>query len=486
MPDQLTPYEGTAPYVFVSFEDSELAEPIIRRLLKMGFRARFPLIVGDKVLFDKDWVKAQIEGCAVFLLLCDRQFYCASPIQWEIETATMAKKTIVRVDLEAIEDQQIPLDTRIRLAKRPHLKKYEMGEEVFYEALLTDRVLYPCHEDDTVFLFPPDDIVPRPPTLVLPPPIAPDSAQPVTKDAASVQRGARILALTADGLPKAYEGSEPYIFVSYRHIEKKQAYPIIRRLNEAGYRVWYDEGIRSGEQYWNDVVAEHVKRCTVLIALCSKAFFESEHCREELEYAKKLGHTIHWVDLSRYPEDAIPAGIAMRFNMVQKTAKYELKDDAFYEILFQGRDMDLCRYADAAPRTNVPAAAKEKAPAKAKPLLRFFHEYGVALMLLSTVLMPVLSLLTVDTPLLIPARLLCAGGLAPGCIDTVRMLFAHAGQLRLGKRLLVSLLTFLCIFLLAFVFIFTLLEPVLPTAAVAVGASLCMFLAVTVRMLCGN
>ena len=54
MPDQLTPYEGTAPYVFVSFEDSELAEPVIRRLIKMGYRTSFPPIIGDKVLFDAD------------------------------------------------------------------------------------------------------------------------------------------------------------------------------------------------------------------------------------------------------------------------------------------------------------------------------------------------------------------------------------------------------------------------------------------------
>ena len=484
MPDQLTPYEGTAPYVFVSFQNSELAEPIIRRLLKMGFRARFPQIIGDKILFDEKWTRAQIEGCAVFLLLCDAQFYRASPLPWEIETAGRAHKKIVRVDLDPITDAEMPLDIRIRLAKFPHIKKYEMTDASFYEELLTGRRLYPCHEDDTVFLFPPDDIAPRPSTPVLPPPIAPDSAQPVTKDAASVQRGARILALTADGLPKAYEGSEPYIFVSYRHIEKKQAYPIIRRLNEAGYRVWYDEGIRSGEQYWNDVVAEHVKRCTVLIALCSKAFFESEHCREELEYAKKLGHTIHWVDLSRYPEDAIPAGIAMRFNMVQKTAKYELKDDAFYEILFQGRDMDLCRYADAAPRTSAPAT-KETAPAKAKPVRRFLQKYGTLLMIVSAALMLVSATALGTSTTTSVAQLLGGICLTAGIIDTIRTLAARRKQIRIGKCLLAILLVILAILLLFLSLLLAVGNSPLPQAS-AIMAVLCALLAPTARMLCGD
>ena len=494
MPDQLTIYQGTCPYVFISFQNSEQAEPIIRHIQKMGFRVRFPLIIGDKVLFDKKWIKTQIEGCAVFLLLCEPEFYRASPTQWELETAVTAGKKIVRVDLALIPEQTIPQEIRRRLALCPHLKKYEMAEAAFYEALLTDRVLYPCHEDDTVLIINDDAPVP-----ILPPPLPPAVPAPsdavsrtapippppvVTKEAQTAQRGARVMALTADGIPKAYEGSEPFIFVSYRHIEKKQAYPIIRRLNEAGYRVWYDEGIRSGEQYWNDVVAEHVKRCTVLIALCSKAFFASEHCREELEYAKKLGHTIHWIDLSRYPEDSIPAGIAMRFNMVQKTARYEMKEDAFYELLFQGRGMDLCRYADAAPQTSAPAA-KETAPAKAKPVRRFLQRYGTLLMIVSSILMLVSATELGTSTMTSVAQFLGGICLTAGIIDTIRTLAARRKQIRLGKCLLVILLVDLAILLLLLSLLFAVGNSPLPQAS-AIMAVLCALLATTARMLCGD
>ncbi|MFX1250211.1 MAG: toll/interleukin-1 receptor domain-containing protein [Promethearchaeota archaeon] len=42
---------------------------------------------------------------------------------------------------------------------------------------------------------------------------------------------------------KPYQGSEPFIFVSYSHKDNLIVFPEIRRLQEAGYRIWYDEGI---------------------------------------------------------------------------------------------------------------------------------------------------------------------------------------------------------------------------------------------------
>ena len=160
--------------------------------------------------------------------------------------------------------------------------------------------------------------------------------------------------------PHAYEGSEPYLFVSYRHTEREVAYPIIRRLNEAGFRVWYDEGIHTGTPYWNDVIAVRVENCTVLLALCSKAFFESEHCRRELEYAKKLGHTIHWYNIEPLADKDIPAGIRMDFNMTHKTDIFAMTDDDLYQELMCGQDMEKCLESRRLTSRHQPP--KEQAP----------------------------------------------------------------------------------------------------------------------------
>ena len=53
----------------------------------------------------------------------------------------------------------------------------------------------------------------------------------------------------------AYRGNEPYVFVSYAHKDKDIVFPEIKRFNDAGFHVWYDEGISPGNE-WSDEIAE--------------------------------------------------------------------------------------------------------------------------------------------------------------------------------------------------------------------------------------
>ena len=43
-----------------------------------------------------------------------------------------------------------------------------------------------------------------------------------------------------------YAGGENYIFVSYAHSDIEIVFPILHKLQLAGYRIWYDEGINGG------------------------------------------------------------------------------------------------------------------------------------------------------------------------------------------------------------------------------------------------
>ena len=53
----------------------------------------------------------------------------------------------------------------------------------------------------------------------------------------------------------AYQGHEPYIFISYSHSDSDAALKIIKALSEAGFRVWYDNGIEAGTE-WPEYIAE--------------------------------------------------------------------------------------------------------------------------------------------------------------------------------------------------------------------------------------
>ena len=68
--------------------------------------------------------------------------------------------------------------------------------------------------------------------------------------------------------PAAYQGSDPYIFISYCHKDSEAIYPIITALQQQGLRVWYDEGIEVGS-HWDQVISQHLLDCSC--ALCSRA-----------------------------------------------------------------------------------------------------------------------------------------------------------------------------------------------------------------------
>ncbi|MBQ1488402.1 MAG: toll/interleukin-1 receptor domain-containing protein, partial [Lachnospiraceae bacterium] len=49
--------------------------------------------------------------------------------------------------------------------------------------------------------------------------------------------------------PRPYEGKEKYIFISYSHKDTDRVMPIISRLMNEGFRVWYDDGISPGTEW---------------------------------------------------------------------------------------------------------------------------------------------------------------------------------------------------------------------------------------------
>ena len=61
----------------------------------------------------------------------------------------------------------------------------------------------------------------------------------------------------------AYNGSEPYIFVSYAHKDSEAVYRTIEKLTSLGYRIWYDEGIKPGVE-WPENIAIHLDQCSFL------------------------------------------------------------------------------------------------------------------------------------------------------------------------------------------------------------------------------
>lgn len=85
-----------------------------------------------------------------------------------------------------------------------------------------------------------------------------------------------------------YEGSEPYVFVSYNHDDAKRVLQLVELMQQNGIRVWFDEINHRGEN-WRDIIKERIEHCHVFIAFLSKQYCRSEFCFVELDEADKAG-----------------------------------------------------------------------------------------------------------------------------------------------------------------------------------------------------
>ena len=57
--------------------------------------------------------------------------------------------------------------------------------------------------------------------------------------------------------PTAYEGKEPYVFISYAHKDNDSVMAILEQLELGGIRFWYDDGIAPGSE-WPENIAQHL------------------------------------------------------------------------------------------------------------------------------------------------------------------------------------------------------------------------------------
>jgi len=125
-----------------------------------------------------------------------------------------------------------------------------------------------------------------------------------------------------------YEGSEPYIFVSYAHANKDKVYPIIKRLHEMGYRLWYDEGIEPGDE-WPKVIGDHIIRSACMLLFLTPEAVVSEWVRKEIHTA--ISKTIKIIGTFLVDTD-LPSSLFFQLSNVQML-KY---DETYWDAICKG------------------------------------------------------------------------------------------------------------------------------------------------------
>lgn len=138
-------------------------------------------------------------------------------------------------------------------------------------------------------------------------------------------------------LLRPYEGTLPYLFVSYAHKNDAAVLEIISTLQSRGFRVWYDEGIEAGSE-WPESIASHLERAQLVLAFLSPAYLRSDNCRKEMHYALTKRKPV--INVYLEPTELSP-GMEMQIGNLFALMKYTYpSEEYFYDKLFSAELLD--------------------------------------------------------------------------------------------------------------------------------------------------
>ena len=152
----------------------------------------------------------------------------------------------------------------------------------------------------------------------------------------------------------AYQGSEPYIFVSYAHEDGDVVYPELAWLKRQGINVWYDEGISPGSR-WSDALAKALDESSHFVYFVTPRSVASQNCLDEVGFALECEKPLLAL---HFEPTKLPPGLLLRLGSRQAIMKHELTEEAYREKL---RGV-LGDYA-AAPASTVESSLSAKAAA---------------------------------------------------------------------------------------------------------------------------
>ncbi len=123
----------------------------------------------------------------------------------------------------------------------------------------------------------------------------------------------------------AYRGNEPYIFISYAHIDSEKVFKEIKDFNERGYNVWYDEGISPGNE-WTDEIAHALERCAMLVVFITPNSAVSINVQKEINFTIEDNKPLIAIHLEK---TILQGGIKLQISTIQAIHKYNMSEEEY-------------------------------------------------------------------------------------------------------------------------------------------------------------
>ncbi|MCZ6890876.1 MAG: TIR domain-containing protein, partial [Gammaproteobacteria bacterium] len=123
----------------------------------------------------------------------------------------------------------------------------------------------------------------------------------------------------------AYEGDQPYFFVSYAHEDAQLVYPEMAWLNPAGFNLWYDDGIHVGS-VWRQALADALTASAGLVFFATARSTESSNCLKELNFILDDEKPVFVVQVDGTP---LPSLLRLSLSDRQALVKSEYDEDTY-------------------------------------------------------------------------------------------------------------------------------------------------------------
>jgi hypothetical protein len=123
---------------------------------------------------------------------------------------------------------------------------------------------------------------------------------------------------------KIYNGTEPYLFISYSHRDTNAVYKILTRLEEERFRFWYDDTMEIGNDFREELKIR-IENCGAFVLFISKESMRSKYVGMEIITAFKNNKRIFPIYMEADVE--IPIVLNMIFDNLQHVKGYSIDEN---------------------------------------------------------------------------------------------------------------------------------------------------------------
>ena len=261
-------YEEGDRFIFVSYahKDRKIVFPEIKRFHMEGY----PIWYDDGLVAGQEWddeIAEALLASSLMVVFISKNSMASTNVQDEIKLALEEKIDVTPIYLE---DSKLPPGLRLRLSNKHAIFKHRLTDKDYIRdcfKAFSKAEIPKIIEDMNVDSKETETSVN-------------DSETPIDYGSSVVDAASELsTAFKPSGdanqghvknLPfEAYEGDEPYIFVSYKHKEYEKVYPVMDKLHNAGINIWYDAGLPLGRNY--DIqIAEHIMNSSLFVTFVTK------------------------------------------------------------------------------------------------------------------------------------------------------------------------------------------------------------------------